>query len=73
MLVSSVAALSKLVHRLRKDNAGVTAIEYGLIAGAIAIVIIGTVATVGSDLKTAFTNVSTCLTSPSATCGGGTN
>ncbi|MES2180823.1 MAG: Flp family type IVb pilin [Pseudomonadota bacterium] len=48
--------------RFIRDEDGVTAIEYGLIAALIAIVIVGTVATVGTNLKTVFTTVSTCLT-----------
>ncbi len=65
-----MSTISKFFRRLRKDQSGVTAIEYGLIAGLIAVVIIGTVATVGTDLKTSFTTISTCLTTPSATCAG---
>ena len=47
--------------RFIRDEDGVTAIEYGLIAALIAIVIVGTVATVGTNLKDVFTKVSTCL------------
>ena len=47
--------------RFIRDEEGVTAIEYGLIAALIAIVIVGTVAAVGTNLKTVFTKVSTCL------------
>jgi pilus assembly protein Flp/PilA len=43
--------------RLLKDESGVTAIEYGLIA----VVIIGTVRTLGTPLNTTFTNVSNAL------------
>ena len=35
--------MSKLVLRFLKDNSGVTAIEYGLIAAGIAVVIIAVV------------------------------
>ena len=44
-----------------KDESGVTAIEYGLIAALIAIVIIGAVATVGTNLSGVFTSVSGSL------------
>jgi len=44
-----------------KDESGATAIEYGLIAAGISVVIIGTVNTIGSKLNTAFTDVSTKL------------
>ena len=43
--------------RFLKDNSGVTAIEYSLIAGLIAIVIVGAVTTVGTNLSATFTNV----------------
>ena len=36
------------------DCGGATAIEYGLIAGLIALVVIGTVGTVGSTLSSTF-------------------
>ena len=53
--------MSKLVLCFLKDNSGVTAIEYGLIAALIAVVIIGAVTTVGTKLNTTFTNVSASL------------
>ena len=46
-----------LVH----DESGATAIEYGLIAALIAVVIIGAVTVVGTSLSTTFTTVSTSL------------
>jgi pilus assembly protein Flp/PilA len=47
-------------HMLR-DEAGATAIEYGLIAALIAVVIIGAVTVVGTSLSSTFTNVSNAL------------
>ena len=44
-----------------KDDSGATAIEYGLIAALIAVVIIGAVTAVGTSLSTTFTSVSTGL------------
>ncbi len=44
-----------------RDQNGATAIEYGLIAALIAVVIIGAVTTVGTNLNTTFTNVSTAV------------
>lgn len=49
------------VKRLVRDEDGVTAIEYGLIAALIAVVIIAAVRTVGVDLQTIFGTVSTGL------------
>jgi pilus assembly protein Flp/PilA len=43
--------------RYLSDRSGATAIEYGLIAGLIALVIIGTVTAVGTALQTTFTSV----------------
>ena len=41
-----------------KNESGATAIEYGLIASLIAVVIIGAVTTVGNKLTNTFTEVS---------------
>jgi pilus assembly protein Flp/PilA len=50
-----------LIKNFLKNESGATAIEYGLIAGLIAVVIIGAVTTVGSKISTTFTNVSNAL------------
>ena len=44
-----------------EDEKGVTAIEYGLIAAGISVVIIATVNTIGSQLNDKFTSISTQL------------
>jgi len=51
-----------LVSRFIFDDAGATAIEYGLLAALIAVVIIGAVKLVGSNLSNTFTNVANNLT-----------
>ncbi len=51
----------KLVNHFITDDSGATAIEYGLIAALIAVVIIGAVTAVGSALDTTFTSVSSAL------------
>lgn len=43
------------------DEAGVTAIEYGLIAAGIAVAIITVVQGLGTNLNTTFTSVSNAL------------
>jgi pilus assembly protein Flp/PilA len=51
-------------HRVLKflrDESGATAIEYGLIAAGIAVVIITVVKGVGTKLNTTFTSVSSAL------------
>ncbi len=54
--------MSKFINRFMKDESGATAIEYGLIAALIAVVIIGALQALGGNLKTKFTAVSTALT-----------
>ena len=54
--------LQHAVARFVREEEGVTAIEYGLIAGLIAVAIIATVTNVGTALKTLFTNVATAIT-----------
>jgi pilus assembly protein Flp/PilA len=54
--------MHNLFHRFIKDQSGVTAIEYGLIAALIAVVIIGAVTTVGTDLSATFTTIAGKLT-----------
>jgi pilus assembly protein Flp/PilA len=51
----------KTIARFLKNEDGATAIEYGLIAALIAVVIIGAVTAVGTNLSTTFTNVSTSV------------
>ena len=53
-----------MVHfmtKLIKDESGATAIEYGLIAGLISVVIITAVTTVGTNLTGKFTTIATAL------------
>ena len=51
----------KLWLELKVDRRAVTALEYGLIAALIAVVIIGAVTTLGKNLSTTFTTVSTAI------------
>jgi pilus assembly protein Flp/PilA len=63
--------MSKFVlatRRFLRDEEGVTAIEYGLIAALIAVVIIGGAAAVGGGLNNLFNSISVCLSSPTADC-----
>ncbi|MEJ0024895.1 MAG: Flp family type IVb pilin [Rhizomicrobium sp.] len=50
--------MSKLIQTFLRDESGATAIEYGLIAALIAVVIIGAVQVVGTNLSTTFDTVS---------------
>lgn len=47
---------------LRQDD-GVTALEYGMIAGLIAVVIVAAVTTLGTKINTAFTTIGAALPS----------
>ena len=53
--------MCKLIMKLLRDESGATAIEYGLIAAGIAVVIIGAVNTLGGKLDTTFQNVGTSI------------
>jgi pilus assembly protein Flp/PilA len=46
---------------LRLDKRGVTAMEYGLIAALVAVVIITAVTAIGTKLATIFSSISTAL------------
>ncbi len=50
-----------LILRFLKNDAAATAIEYGLIAAGISVAIIATVNSLGSQLNTTFTSISTQL------------
>ncbi len=53
--------MQTLFTRFAKDESGATAIEYGLIAGLISVVIIGAVTAVGGSLNTVFGSIQTAL------------
>jgi pilus assembly protein Flp/PilA len=53
--------VSNLFLRFCRDESGVTAIEYGLIAALVAVIIIGAVSAVGTNLSTTFSAVATSL------------
>jgi pilus assembly protein Flp/PilA len=54
--------MRNVITRFAQDRSGATAIEYGLIAALISVVIIGVLTSVGTALKAVFTSVSTGLT-----------
>ena len=47
--------------RFLSNKSGATAIEYGLIAAGIAVVILTAVGTIGTNLSNVFTSVATSL------------
>jgi pilus assembly protein Flp/PilA len=54
-------SMSRLLARFWKDQSGATAIEYGLIAAGISVVIIAAVNGIGTKLNTSFGSISTQL------------
>jgi pilus assembly protein Flp/PilA len=56
-----LARIKKAGLALGLDTEGVTAVEYGLIAGAIAIAIIGAVFLIGGDIAGLFTRAGTAI------------
>jgi pilus assembly protein Flp/PilA len=49
--------MSKFLTRFVQDESGATAIEYGLIVALIAVVIIGAVTLVGTNLNTNYNSI----------------
>ena len=49
--------MSNLISRFVRDESGATAIEYGLIAALVAVVLIAALKALGTSLSTTFSNV----------------
>lgn len=62
--------MKSLVTRFVKDESGATAIEYGLIAGLISVVIIFAITSVGGNLSAIFTTISGKLSAANTAAGG---
>ncbi len=60
----------KFMRKLRRDEKGVTALEYGLLAALIAAVIIVSVQSLGQTIDTTFSNIDTSMSTVNS--GGGT-
>ncbi|HVH03754.1 MAG TPA: Flp family type IVb pilin [Amaricoccus sp.] len=56
--------MTKFMKSLLRDESGATAIEYGLLAALIAVVIIGVVASLGETLQGTFARVDSQIQSP---------
>ncbi len=50
-----------MIRKFLTDTNGATAIEYALIAGLIAVVVIPAITTVGNTLKASYVNVASTL------------
>ena len=53
--------MSKFVQRFCQDESGATAIEYGLIAALVAVVLVTALTTLGTNLSATFGKVSAKL------------
>jgi pilus assembly protein Flp/PilA len=53
--------MKSILSRFTNDESGATAIEYGLIAALISVVIITAITAVGTKLSTTFTSISNQL------------
>jgi len=63
--------MKTFINKFAKDESGATAIEYGLIAALIAVVIIGALQLLGGNMSTAFTSVATAVGGGGAEGGEG--
>ena len=54
--------IRSIFAKLRRDERGATAIEYGLIAALISVVIIGAVTALGGGISDTFTTIANELT-----------
>jgi pilus assembly protein Flp/PilA len=53
--------VTKMLRKIRADQSGATAIEYGLIAALIAVVLISSLTTLGTNIRGKFNQVSTSV------------
>lgn len=60
-VVQKEITMKTLFARFIKDESGATAIEYGLIAALIAVVAIGAMTTVGTNLTARFNEIAAAL------------
>ncbi|MBB5547217.1 Flp family type IVb pilin [Paraburkholderia fungorum] len=58
--------MKKFAKRFLRDNRAVTAIEYGLIAGLVVLVIATSVTNIGTSLKTVLNAVQALIVVPAA-------
>ena len=60
-MVKSAHLIGTVLRCFLGDEQGATSIEYALIASGVSIVIVGTVATLGSNVKGMYSSVATAL------------
>ena len=59
--INALIATRAAMLKVRKDEAGVTALEYGLIAALIAVVIVASVKLVGTNLASTFSAIASSV------------
>ncbi len=55
------------IRKFAQDEEGATAVEYGMMVGLIAVAIILTVYSIGTQLDTLFQRISKCIADPTST------
>ena len=58
---SNGGEMIRYIQRFLRDQSGATAIEYGLIAGLISVVIVAVLTSIGTKLNVKFQRISTGL------------
>lgn len=56
----------KFIKNFLREEEGVTAIEYGLIAALVAVALVVGATALGTALNTLFSALATCITTPTA-------
>ena len=59
--INAIIATKATMLKIRRDERGVTALEYGLIAALIAVAIVSAVTKVGTNLASTFTKIATSV------------
>lgn len=63
--------MKNLFSRFAQDESGATAIEYGLIAALVAVVIIGALQLLGGEIRDTFQDVENAISTARGAGGGG--
>jgi len=62
--------MKSIMRSFLSDESGATAIEYGLLAALIAVVIIAGASLLGTNINQLFKDIAGCLSTPSSCSGG---
>ena len=57
-----------VAHAFMRDEEGATMIEYALLVALIAVVVAAGLVTLGTAIKTKYSSVSDCVTTPTTSC-----